>query len=123
MDISVVIPTCNRKARLMSLLTNLVSSAYPLSEVIIVDSGEDRLIENDLLAFTDLNITYLDSVKSVCIQRNKGISVAKSEWIFSIFNVYSRNNAYSITFDKYGNARKLSVLGSVFPSLTYSFKI
>ena len=47
----------------------------------------------------------------------------RGEWTFSIFNVYGRKNAYSIFFDRYGNARKLSVLGSVFPSLTYSFTI
>jgi hypothetical protein len=47
----------------------------------------------------------------------------KSEWMFSIFNVYSRDNAYSITFNRYGTATKLSILGSMFPSITYSFRI
>lgn len=46
----------------------------------------------------------------------------KSEWVISVFNVYGRKNAYSIYFDRYGNANKLSVLGSIFPSLTYNFK-
>jgi len=46
----------------------------------------------------------------------------EDEWVFSVYNVYSRNNAYSITFDRYGQARKLSVLGSIFPSITYNFK-
>ena len=45
----------------------------------------------------------------------------KDEWVFSVFNVYSRNNAYSITFDRFGKAKKLSVLGSMFPSITYNF--
>ncbi len=45
----------------------------------------------------------------------------KDEWVFSIFNVYSRNNAYAITFDRFGKAKKLSVLGSMFPSVTYNF--
>lgn len=43
-------------------------------------------------------------------------------WVFSIFNVYSRNNAYSIFFSKYGTANKVSILGSVFPSVNYNFK-
>ncbi|MBL6449780.1 TonB-dependent receptor [Fulvivirga sp. 29W222] len=43
------------------------------------------------------------------------------EWIISVFNVYSRNNAYSIFFDRYGKASKLSVLGSAFPSISYNF--
>jgi hypothetical protein len=45
----------------------------------------------------------------------------KGEWVFSVFNVYSRKNTYSISFDRFGKAQKLSVLGSVFPSITYNF--
>jgi len=82
MDISVVIPTCNRKDRLISLLSYLSLSTCPLKETIIVDSGEDRLEASDLERFTSLNIIYLDSEKSVCIQRNKGIRIASSQWIF-----------------------------------------
>lgn len=44
------------------------------------------------------------------------------EWIISVFNVYGRDNAYSIFFNRYGTASKLSVLGSVFPSFSYNFK-
>lgn len=44
------------------------------------------------------------------------------EWVFSIYNLYSRNNAYSIFFNSYGKAKKLSILGSVFPSISYNFK-
>jgi glycosyltransferase involved in cell wall biosynthesis len=82
MDISVVIPTCNRKQRLLQLLHNLHLSAHPLREVIIVDSGEDRLVTEDFAAFQGLSIYYLGAEKSVCIQRNKGIRMAKGEWIF-----------------------------------------
>jgi hypothetical protein len=49
------------------------------------------------------------------------LSRYRSEWVFSIFNVYGRKNAYSISFDRYGKAEKLSVLGTVFPSITYNF--
>ncbi|MEJ1240663.1 TonB-dependent receptor [Chryseolinea sp. T2] len=49
------------------------------------------------------------------------LSRYRSEWVFSVFNVYGRKNAYSISFDRYGKAKKLSVLGSVFPSITYNF--
>jgi glycosyltransferase involved in cell wall biosynthesis len=82
MHISVVIPTCNRRARLISLLHNLHASQYPILEVIIVDSGEDRLQPADFAPFNGLRIHYLASEKSVCIQRNKGIQMARGEWIF-----------------------------------------
>jgi hypothetical protein len=62
----------------------------------------------------DLSLTIKDKPK----KNNK----FKSEWIISVFNVYGRKNTYSISFDRYGNASKLSILGSVFPSVTYAFR-
>ena len=79
--ISVVIPTCNRKERLKLLLANLELLRYPLLEVIVVDSGEDRLAPEDY-ASTKLTIHYITSSPSVCIQRNTGIQMAKGKWIF-----------------------------------------
>lgn len=81
-QVSVVIPTCNRKARLFSLLQNLDRSIHRVAEVIIVDSGEEQPAPQELLAFTNLSIRYVRSEKSVCIQRNIGISQALSPWIF-----------------------------------------
>src|SRR4030095_8766784 len=82
MDISVVIPTCNRKEQIISLLKTLDQSSCPLYEVLIIDSGEDKLSEADYGDFTHLNIHYIESEKSVCIQRNIGIQRARGEWIF-----------------------------------------
>ncbi len=82
MQISVVIPTCERKARLLSLLQNLDSSSYPIDEVIIVDSGNDKLLPAEYSLFRNLNIQYTTSERSVCIQRNTGIRMARSPWIF-----------------------------------------
>lgn len=63
----------------------------------------------------DLSITLKPSLK-----KNKLIS---GEWVFSVYNVYNRKNAYSIYFTSTGEARKLSILGSIFPSLSYNFKL
>jgi hypothetical protein len=49
------------------------------------------------------------------------VSRYRGEWVFSIYNLYGRKNAYSISFDRFGKAKKLSVLGTVFPSITYNF--
>jgi hypothetical protein len=51
----------------------------------------------------------------------------RGTWIFSIYNLYGRKNAYSI-FTQTNNAAlvdtyKLSIFGSIFPSITYNFKI
>jgi glycosyltransferase involved in cell wall biosynthesis len=82
MEVSVVIPTRNRKARLISLLQDLSHSSYPIHEVIIVDASDDTA-EADEYSFGDkLKVTYLRSKPSVCIQRNIGIRAASSPWIF-----------------------------------------
>jgi glycosyltransferase involved in cell wall biosynthesis len=82
MKISVVIPTCNRKERLLSLLENLKNSFYTIFEIIIIDSGSETLSSPELEAFKALNIIYIECEKSVCVQRNIGIAKAKGEWIF-----------------------------------------
>ena len=61
----------------------------------------------------DLSLTIKDRPRS-----NKRF---RSEWVISLFNVYSRKNAYSVSFTRYGTASKLSVLGSIFPSVNYNF--
>jgi glycosyltransferase involved in cell wall biosynthesis len=82
MQISIVIPTCNRKASLLQVLQSLSASSYPLREIIVVDSGEERLAATELELFSRFPVRYLFSEKSVCIQRNIGIREAKSEWVF-----------------------------------------
>ena len=82
MKISVVIPTADRKMRLLTLLASLDRSTYPIHEVIIVDSGNDKLLLNDYSAIKKFPIHYIFSERSVCIQRNIGIKQATSEWIF-----------------------------------------
>ncbi|GAA4402441.1 TonB-dependent receptor [Nibrella viscosa] len=50
----------------------------------------------------------------------------QSSWIFSVYNVYARRNAYSVFFKMNSrsltDAYKLSIFGTAFPSLTYNFK-
>ncbi|MCA6078215.1 TonB-dependent receptor [Fulvivirga sedimenti] len=45
------------------------------------------------------------------------------EWVLSLYNVYGRKNPYSVYFSQRGNAFQLSILGSIFPSLSYNFRI
>ena len=82
MEVSVVIPTCNRKENLLALLKNLEASTYPINEVIVVDSSDKKMTDGELNAFKSFPIRYLDAQKSVCVQRNRGITIATSPWIF-----------------------------------------
>lgn len=81
--ITAVIPTCNRKQSLLRLLSSLNESGYLLHNLIIVDSGEDVLHAGDYQRFANLNIRYITITdRSVCIQRNIGIHLADSPWVF-----------------------------------------
>jgi len=51
----------------------------------------------------------------------------ENSWTLTVFNVYGRNNPFSVFFGREGmnsslRPLQLSVLGSAFPSLTYNFK-
>lgn len=48
------------------------------------------------------------------------------DWTISVYNVYGRRNAYSVFFQDNGDeppaAKKLSILGTPFPAISYNFK-
>jgi glycosyltransferase involved in cell wall biosynthesis len=82
MELSVVIPTYNRKSVLLTLLGTINNQSYPIHEVIVVDSGTDRLTAAELNSFKNITIRYIGSPASVCMQRNTGIAMAKTPWVF-----------------------------------------
>lgn len=81
--ISAVIATRNRKDSLYRTLRALSNQTYKLQEVIIVDSSDEKLDVAELLnTFSYLNIKYMTSAPSVCLQRNIGIRKSTSDYIF-----------------------------------------
>jgi glycosyltransferase involved in cell wall biosynthesis len=83
MDVSVVIPTCNRRDHLFSVLRDLDRSDHPIREVLIVDASDQELALADFLYLSSLRIRYITSSrKSVCVQRNVGVREAAGSWIF-----------------------------------------
>jgi glycosyltransferase involved in cell wall biosynthesis len=83
MEVSIVIPTCNRRQRLLSLLADLSRSTHPIREVLIVDSSDDKLRPDDYADFASAPVHYIESArKSVCVQRNVGIQRARGDWVF-----------------------------------------
>lgn len=82
-DLSVVIPTCNRPRQVLSLLGDLARSTYPIRELLIIDSSDEPLSASEYAGFKELDVQYIVSErKSVCVQRNIGIRRARSSWIF-----------------------------------------
>lgn len=82
-EVSVVIPTRNRAGSLLQLLSDLLKQVYPLKEVIIVDSSDEPMDQEELQGrYPLLNIRYYSSEASVCIQRNIGIGKASAPYVF-----------------------------------------
>jgi len=78
MQVSVVVPTRNRRASLLRLLRSLAEQRFPLREVIVVDSSDVPASQAELQRpFPALRISYLVSTPSVCVQRNLGIRYAR----------------------------------------------
>ena len=88
-----------------------------LSRVLIY-SGRNALRIPD---YHRLDITYTIG------QNTKRSKTWKNSWTFGLYNVYGRKNAYSVFFSQqpFGaiKTNKLSILGSVFPAITYHFKL
>jgi hypothetical protein len=57
---------------------------------------------------------------------HKRKKILDGTWIISFYNVYARKNAYSVFFQDDGSGQlrpyKLSVIGTIVPSITYNFK-
>lgn len=54
----------------------------------------------------------------------KSQKIAHPNWTFSVYNLLSRENVYSVYFRKEGDTLKgykLSVFGAAIPSVTFSF--
>lgn len=94
------------------------SANYIVDQIVLPDfSGRNNY---RIPAYHRLDISY--TIKRNII-RNKRY---RDSFTISLYNVYARKNAYSIYFShikgSVNNAYKLSVLGSVFPSITYNFE-
>lgn len=66
----------------------------------------------------DLSVTW----------KGKQLKRWKGEWVFSLYNVYARRNAYTVYFRQNEDdpnkkeAVRLSIIGSIIPGITYNFK-
>jgi hypothetical protein len=89
-----------------------------------------------LVRFSDRNMFRLPDYHrlDISITRNDNLKInqrGKGNWTFSLVNVYSRKNAYSIFYEKAGpsnsreggpfNLYKLYIIGRILPTLSYNF--
>ena len=93
-------------------------STYNLGNVVVSQYSSRNEFRVPSYHRLDLSYTY----KRNAVKRKK----YQDSITFSIYNIYGRRNAFSVFFRKENNrpvqAFKLSVLGSAFPSITYTFE-
>jgi hypothetical protein len=104
--------------------TTFPNSRYEYQGIIVPHNSNESRNNYRVPAYhrLDLAATLRNKVKP-----NRRFS---SEWVFSVYNVYGRRNAYSVYFrqnaDDPSNVKteavRLSVFGSILPSVTYNFK-
>lgn len=81
--VSVIIPTYNREKTIQSSIESVLSQTYKDIEVIIVDDCSVDNTEDIVKGISDKRVIYIKQEKNggACAARNKGISVAKGEYI------------------------------------------
>ncbi len=104
---------------------------YSTGRPVSLPEGTYRVGNQDIAHFSSRNQYRVADYHRLDISISLDGSLKKkkkwdSSWTFAIYNVYGRNNPYSVFFrnDAGGtlNAYQLSILGRPFPSITYNFK-
>ena len=81
MNISVIIPTFNRKETLKRAIQSVVMQSYTPHEIIVIDDGSDDGTK-EWLKDNFPNVKYIYQMNSgVSSARNKGIKFARGDWI------------------------------------------
>ena len=80
---SVVIPTYNRANMLQRALESVLAQSYDNFEILVMDDGSTDNTAEVVASFTDPRITYRwnKNFGGPARPRNKGIALAKGEWI------------------------------------------
>ncbi len=95
------------------------SAKYEIDNITIANFGDRNLDRTPDYNRLDLSVTLNGN--------NKKNKWWEGSWTFSIYNVYARENAYSVFFKpkagtKLPQAYQYSILGTALPSLTYNFR-
>jgi hypothetical protein len=97
--------------------------AVPVANYIVDDVTLPHYTERNQYRIPDyhrLDLSY--TIKRNVIRKKR----YKDSFTISVYNLYARENAYSVFFKReegsLTNAYKLSILGTIFPSFTYNFE-
>ena len=80
-NVSIIIPTYNRKLFLTHAINSVLNQTYQNLELIIIDDGSsDKSVEYIKKKYPSIKI-YKQSNKGVSSARNKGIKISSNNWI------------------------------------------
>ncbi|WP_291911155.1 TonB-dependent receptor [Chitinophaga sp. CB10] len=131
----------DRTHNLNLVLTHTFTKRTSLSANWVFASGTPATFADNRLEFQDWDIPYNSTEKrnnyrlapyhrldlSVTL-KGKQLKRWKGEWVFSLYNVYARRNAYTVYFRQNPDnpdlkeAVRFSIIGSIIPGITYNFK-
>ncbi|SHN37141.1 TonB-dependent receptor domain-containing protein [Chitinophaga sp. CF418] len=131
----------DRTHNLNLVITHELNKRTSLSANWVYASGTPGTFADSRLEFQDWDIPYNSTDKrnnyrlpsfhrldmSLTL-KGKQLRRWKGEWVFSLYNVYGRRNAYTIYFRQNEDdpskkeAVRLSIIGSIIPGITYNFK-
>lgn len=111
---SIIIPTFNRREKLLKAVNSLLAQSYFFFEIIIIDDGSTDNTQSAIFNlfkennFSEFQYIYQDNSGLPSIARNNGIKIAKHDWIcfldsddFWTSDKLSVLNSYVNNFSKY----------------------
>ena len=82
MNVSVVIPTYNRREELIRAVESVLNQGHHQTEIIVVDDGSSMKVEEILKKFDRENLKIIyQANKGPAAARNRGVEESKSEWL------------------------------------------
>ena len=81
--VSVILPTYNRGEMIKKTIESVLYQTFPDFELIVVDDGSTDCTEDVVKSIADTRIRYvkLSDNRGVSAARNKGIELARGEWV------------------------------------------
>lgn len=107
------------------------TSRYTVQGMLIPYNAADSRNNVRLPAYHRLDLSFRLEGKTV--KRNGNVRKNSDYWVFGVYNLYARKNPFSIYFTQgkdrvtqgdpiNSEARQLSIIGTVIPSVSYNFK-
>ncbi len=107
------------------------TSRYVVQDILIPYNALDSRNNVRLPAYHRLDVSF--RLEGRTVKRNGNARKNSDYWVFGVYNLYGRRNPFSIYFTQgkdrvtqgspiNSEARQLSIIGTVIPSVSYNFK-